>query len=313
MTMTKRMEWWVGIAFVVAGILLFFLSASSQAQVKATAPTTVTVTRFTVVDEGTVGKPDVVLVPGLTGSREVWAGEAKQLAPNYRLHLVQVNGFAGQSAGPNAKGEILPGIVEELHAYCGTLETKPVVIGHSLGGLLTLMLAAKYPADVKKIVIVDALPFLGAMFGPQLTPAMIKPQAEQMRDKIEKQDAEQRKASAQKSAERLVGNPAARPLVEKNSEDSDAHVMAEATFEALQTDVGPELAQIHVPALMLYPFDTTLKVSGAAETRDIDELYQGAYKSMPNVTTVRVDGARHFIMLDQPEKFDALVEKFLKE
>jgi pimeloyl-ACP methyl ester carboxylesterase len=69
-----------------------------------------------------------------------------------------------------------------------------------------------------------------------------------------------------------------------------------------------------VPALMLYPFDTTLKVSGAAaETRDIDELYQGAYKTMPNVTTVRVDGARHFIMLDQPEKFDALVEAFLKQ
>jgi pimeloyl-ACP methyl ester carboxylesterase len=307
--MTKRIEWWLGMAFVVAGILLFFLSALSQAQVKAAAPTT----RFTVVDQGTVGKPDVVLVPGLTSSREVWAGEAKLLAPNYRLHLVQVNGFAGQPAGPNATGEILPAIVDELHAYCGTLETKPVMIGHSLGGLLTLMLAAKYPADVKKIVIVDALPFLGAMFGAQLTPAIIKPQAEQMRDKIEKQDADQRKTSTQKSAEKLVGNPEARPLVERNSEDSDAHVMAEATFEALQTDMRPELAQIHVPALMLYPFDTTLKVSGAAETRDIDELYQGAYKPMPNVTTVRVDGSRHFIMLDQPEKFDALVEKFLKQ
>ena len=304
--MTKRMQWLVAAALVVGGIVL--LCASSRAQVKAAAPA-----RFTVVDQGTVGKPDVVLLPGLTSSREVWAGEAKLLAPNYRLHLVQVNGFAGQPAGPNATGEILPAIVDELHAYCETLNTKPVVIGHSLGGLLALMLAKKYPADTKKIVIVDSLPFLGMLFGPQLTPAMIKPQAEQMRDKIEQQDADKRKASAQQTAEKLVLTPEKRSLVEMNSVDSDARVVAEATFEDLQTDLRPDLAEIKVPALMLYPFDSTLKVSGAAATRDVDELYQAAYKPMPNVTTIRVDGSRHFIMLDQPEKFDGLVEGFLKQ
>lgn len=114
MTKTEMMQWFAAVVFVVCGILL--LCAPSTAQVKAALPT-----RFTVVDEGTEGKPDVVLVPGLTSSREVWAGEAKRLAPNYRLHLVQVNGFAGQAAGPNATGEILPAIVDELHAYCAGL------------------------------------------------------------------------------------------------------------------------------------------------------------------------------------------------
>ncbi|HXM13367.1 MAG TPA: alpha/beta hydrolase [Terriglobales bacterium] len=306
MMMTKLMQWMATMTFVVGGILL--PCAPSQAQVKAAAPT-----RFTVVDEGTKGKPDVVLVPGLTSSRKVWAGEAELLAPNYRLHLMQLNGFAGQPAGPNATGEILPAIVDEMHAYCETLRAKPVVIGHSLGGLLALMLAAKYPADVTKIVIVDSLPFLGMMFGPQITPATIKPQAEQMRDKLEQQDADKQKASAKQTAEKLVLNPEGRTLVENNSEDSDTHVVAEAMYEDLQTDMRQGLAEIKAPALMLYPFDPTLKVSGAAATRDVDELYQGAYKSMPNVTTVRVDGSRHFIMLDQPEKMDGLVEAFLKQ
>jgi len=297
--MTKMMQWLAAVAFVVSGFPLLCV-----AQVKAALPT-----RFTVVDEGTAGRPDVVLVPGLTSSREVWAGEAKRLAPHYRLHLVQVNGFAGQPAGPNATGEILPAIVDELHAYCAGLSTKPVVIGHSLGGLLTLMLAAKYPNDVKKIVLVDSLPFLGMMFGPQMTPDMIRPQAEQMQDKIEKQDADKRKAGAERSAETLVLNPEGRPLVRKNSEDSDAHVVAKAMFEDLQTDMRPELAKISTPTLMLYPFDSTLKVNG---TQGVDELYQGAYKSMPNVTVLRVDGSRHFVMLDQPKKFDEFVEDFLK-
>lgn len=111
-----------------------------------------------------------------------------------------------------------------------------------------------------------------------------------------------------RSAETLALNPEGRLLVEKNSEDSDAHVVAEAMFEDLQTDLRPELAKINTTTLLLYPVDATLKVNG---TQRVDELYQGAYKPMPNVIVLRVDGSRHFIMLDQAEKLDELVEKFL--
>jgi pimeloyl-ACP methyl ester carboxylesterase len=41
-------------------------------------------------------------------------------------------------------------------------------------------------------------------------------------------------------------------------------------------------------------------------------MVRDGYKSMPNVTLVRVDGSRHFIMYDQPEKMDAAMEPFLK-
>jgi pimeloyl-ACP methyl ester carboxylesterase len=305
----KILQWLVKAVLVLAGVTFLVQPIDGQAVVaKPFVPT-----RFTVVDEGTVGKPDVVLLPGLTSSREVWAEEAKRLAPNYRLHLVQVNGFDGAPAGPNVTGEILPGIVEELHLYCAGLQTTPVLIGHSLGGLLTLMLADKYPADVRKMVIVDTLPFLGMTFGPDATPGSLKPQAERLREIIEHQTTEQRTAGAERTADKLALNPEAHTLLARNSEDSDAHVVAEATFEDLQTDLRAQLASIKAPTLMLYPFDPTLTRAGETPNPEmIDELYQGAYKSMPGATAVRVDGSRHFIMLDQPEKFDAMVEEFLK-
>jgi hypothetical protein len=59
MTKTEKMQWFAAVVLVVGGILL--LCAPSTAQMKTAVPT-----RFTVVDEGTEGKPDVVLVPGLT-------------------------------------------------------------------------------------------------------------------------------------------------------------------------------------------------------------------------------------------------------
>ncbi len=137
----KVMQWLATTALVVAGIVLLMKPMSAHAQAAAGAGATFVPTRFTVVDEGTVGKPDVVLIPGLSSSRSVWDAEAKLLAPNYRMHLVQVDGFAGAPAGVNATGPMLPGIVEELHGYIAAAGMKPVVVGHSLGGLLALMLA----------------------------------------------------------------------------------------------------------------------------------------------------------------------------
>lgn len=143
-------------------------------------------TRFTVVDQGTVGKPDVLLIPGLSSSRTVWDAEATKLAPKFRLHLVQVDGFAGQAAGANADStDLLPAIVEELHGYLASEHMHAEVMGHSLGGLLALMLAAKYPGDVNKMVIVDALPFSSLMYSPEATAENVKPYAEMARAQMQ--------------------------------------------------------------------------------------------------------------------------------
>ena len=61
------------------------------------------------------------------------------------------------------------GVVEELHGYIAAAGMHPVVVGHSLGGLLALMLADKYPGDVRKMVIVDTLPFYAVLFNPDAT------------------------------------------------------------------------------------------------------------------------------------------------
>lgn len=51
--------------------------------------------------------PDVILIPGLTGHREEWWGDVVEtLDDRYRLHLVQVNGFAGTAPGANVEGPV---------------------------------------------------------------------------------------------------------------------------------------------------------------------------------------------------------------
>jgi pimeloyl-ACP methyl ester carboxylesterase len=266
-------------------------------------------TRFTVIDAGTIAKPDVVLIPGLASSRAVWDAEAKLLAPNYRLHLVQIDGFAGTPAGPNANGTILPAVVEELHAYIVANKMHPVVIGHSLGGLLALMLADKYPEDLRKLVIVDSLPYYAVIFNPAATVETTKPQAEAMRQQIIATSAADFAAMQPASAAMLVKSDDGKKAVAASAVASDRAVFANAMYEDLETDLRGDVATIKTPALMLYPYDATLEGPDPAMT---DALYTSAYKKMPNVELTRIDDSRHFIMYDQPAKLDAAVEAFLK-
>jgi pimeloyl-ACP methyl ester carboxylesterase len=251
----------------------------------------------------------VILIPGLASSREVYAAEAKLLAPKYRLHLVQIAGFAGQPAGPNASGPILGPVVEELHKYIADnhLEHSPV-IGHSMGGLLALMLADAHPGDAGKLLIVDALPFYGLVFDPAATVEALHGQAQAMHDALIAMPAEQFAASQPLFSARLVASPDGQKAVSASSIASDRTVFANAMLEDLGTDLRPRLANIKTPAMVLYPY------SAAQGTQaEVAALYTNAYKGMPNVQFTRIDDSQHFIMYDQPAAFHAAVVRFLEQ
>jgi pimeloyl-ACP methyl ester carboxylesterase len=302
----RILQWLATAALVVAGVMLLVVPVRAQgtADAKAFVPT-----RFTVVDEGTVGKPDVVLIPGLASSRTVWDAEAKLLVPNYRLHLVQVDGFAGTPAGPNATGLFLPAVVEELHHYIVTRGMQPVVIGHSLGGLWAMMLADKYPADVRKMVIVDTLPYYAVLFNAAVTVEEMKPQAEVMRQQILAVPADQYAAMQGGMMAAMSNSAEGQKAATASSLSSDRAVVAEAMYEDLLTDLRGDVGTIKTPTMVLYEDDATSKMPDPAV---YETTIKAAYQPMPNVTLVKVDGSRHFIMYDQPAKLDAAVEGFLK-
>lgn len=298
--MKKTLQWIAAAALVAAGVALLEGQAKAQA---AGVPT-----RFTVTDAGTAGKPDVVLIPGLASSKAVWDVEVKLLAPEYRLHVLQVGGFAGAPVAGNDKLPMLPGIVDELHAYIVAKKMHPVVIGHSLGGLLAMMLTSAHPEDVSKLVIVDSLPFYSVLFMPGATVDAVQPMAEQMKAQLIGAPQDAFAGVAAQTAAGMVKTAEMQKPVAQWSIESDRTVMANAVAEDMTTDLREAVAKIKTPTLMLYPFDASAK----AELGKVEGIYQTAYKPMPNVKLVRVDDSRHFIMYDQPAKMHEAIAAFLK-
>jgi pimeloyl-ACP methyl ester carboxylesterase len=252
--------------------------------------------------------PDVVLIPGLACSTAVWDGTVARLQGRYRLHLVQVAGFAGAPSGPNAQGPVLQPVVDAIDAYIRTNKLKsPRVIGHSMGGLMGMMLAIQHPGDVNKLMIVDSLPFFSVLFGANDASGAAF-QAGLMRDSILAESQEAYVQGEEGFLQSLVKSPEGLREAAKWASASDKSVVARAMYEVATTDIRRKLREIKSQVTMLYPWDAS---SGYAESA-VDDLYHQNFASLPQKKLVRIDGSYHFIMLDQPEKFEAQVEAFLK-
>jgi pimeloyl-ACP methyl ester carboxylesterase len=263
-------------------------------------------TRFTVTVEGQ--GPDVILIPGLASSRAVWDAEAAKLKGRYRLHLIQLKGFGGEPAGPNATGPVLQPTADEIHQYMVDNHlTDAPVIGHSMGALMGLLIAEQHPDDIKRLLIVDALPFLPTLLvGPNATVAQVEPQAGGIRDRIVKGSQEAFAAGEESQVAALVKSPEGRALATAMAKASDHVVVGQALYDDLTTDARPGLAKVKAKVVVLYAFDAV-----GMPTTMIDDLWKTAYGAIPGVKLVRIDGSFHFIMYDQPDAFDRETQAFL--
>ncbi|MBX9882670.1 MAG: alpha/beta hydrolase [Sphingomonas sp.] len=262
--------------------------------------------RFTVTVEG--AGPDVILIPGLGSPRAVWDGTRAALKGRYRLHLIELKGFGGGDPGPNLSGPILPALVEQLNAYIVANRLKaPAVVGHSLGGLTALLLAKAHPESVGKVMVVDALPWIGTIFAPPgATLAQVEPFVAQQRAAFAARYGQPAdKAASAANAARLALTPAAQAQVAAWSDAADPRVVGQALYEDFMTDLRGDLGAIKTPITIVYPY------SPAVPRERADALYRGEYAKAPKISFVAVEGAYHFVMLDQPEVFAKALVDFL--
>lgn len=272
--------------------------------------------RITVLEEGT--GPDVVLIPGLSTPRAVWEPVAAQLKDRYRLHLVQIRGF-GDDAGINAEGPVLEPMMKEAADYiddCITDQGRPApaIIGHSMGGLTGLMIAARAPQEVGKLMIVDAVPFIGTIFFPGATVEIMKPQAEAMAGAMRTQLASgwpEGPISDPGEASpmgRMSRSAEGRIQVSEWTRASDTRVIAQVFYEVMTTDMRGELAGVQAPVTLLYAQDDSAMPAAMAKA-----AFEPQYAGTPQFEAEMIADSRHFIMLDQPEAFAKAVEAFLAE
>ena len=264
---------------LLSGLALAFANAPAAAQ--RFQPT-----RFSVE---VIGRgPDVILIPGLTSGREVWRPIASA-GPGYRYHLIQVSGFAGEAARGNRAGPVVGPVANELARYIADRRlVRPAIIGHSMGGTLAMMVAARRPELVGKLMVVDMYPQPAGLLGG--TAQSFSPFADIM---------------ASPGGRRLFANLMGAFSPPDVAGRSDPDVVGRAVHDLAATDLTGELPNIRAPFTIVYASpDPQARVA-------LDRSFTRAYVAARHPRFVRIDGSGHMVMLDQPARLRAAIREFL--
>jgi pimeloyl-ACP methyl ester carboxylesterase len=170
------------------------------------------------------------------------------------------------------------------------------------------MLAARHPDLVGRLMVVDMIPFMGAMFGPPGTTAeSVKPVADQVYAAQSAAPRDQYLTQAKASVTGMIQTEAARTGPLRDVEASDQQVSASAFRELIVTDLRPELSKITAPVEVLYVKFNDPRMTDAIT----DAVYQMSFATLPGAKLKRIDDSAHFIMLDQPQAFYGDLDAFL--
>ena len=106
------------------------------------------------------GEP-IVLLHGYAETSHMWRPLMKELAKTNTVIAPDMRG-AGSSAAPEG-GYRKADLAKDIHALTDSLKLGPIkLVGHDIGLMVAYAYAAQYPAEVKRIVLMDAfLPGVG--------------------------------------------------------------------------------------------------------------------------------------------------------
>lgn len=256
------------------------------------------------------GPRALVLIPGLASGGWVWQETVRAFAGSHTVYVVTLPGFDGRPAVAGDPLDAARGALLELIAARRLV--KPALVGHSLGGMLALMLAADEPGRIGAVVSLDGLPVMPRT--EDLPPEQRAPLADRTRAQMAAL-AGPAFLAQQRQYMRSIG------MVDMGKADDAARLTARSDPQAVAAHVGavlardlrPRLPAIAAPVLVLAPWyapDTARQgISSLEKLAYYRELMTGTRQ----LEVAAIDNARHFAMLDQPRAFNDALGQFLNK
>jgi 3-oxoadipate enol-lactonase len=253
--------------------------------------------RFGYEAAGNPASPPLVFLHGIGGAARAWRGQLEAFKDRYRTIAWDMPGYGGSAPLPSVSIASLADALQDFLHQVGAI--KPILVGHSIGGMIVQQLLAKNPDIAGAVVLAQTSPafgkpdgdwqksFIGARLGPldrgetmvSLAPTLVKELAGDDPD------------------------PSGMDL----ARDSMASV-PEATYRATMLalmgfDLRSALKDISVPTLLL---------SGSKDNNAPAPMMAKMASYIASATYVELEGVGHLANLERPGAFNAALDQFLK-
>ena len=219
----------------------------------------------------------MILIHGLSGSSRWWVRNIRVLAEQYQLYLLDLPGFGSMGHLPQryTLDEIASGIVLWMEAV-GIKQAH--LVGHSMGGYISLWIAASYPERIQCLVLVSpaGIPHIRSLTGYML-PLLRALRSFNLRFFF---------------------------ILISDSLRAGPRAIVRAAQDLLTKDIRDCLKDISAPTLLVWGEHDSLvpPVFGDMLSREISHAH-----------LLILRNAGHVSMFDQPEAFNAAVLAFLAD
>jgi pimeloyl-ACP methyl ester carboxylesterase len=253
---------------------------------------------------GTPGCPVLVLVHGGAAHANWWSHLAPWLAETHRVVALDLSGHGDSSWRDTYRPELWADevlAVAESQAPAG--EARPVVVGHSMGGFVTIVAAARHGASLEGAIVLDApvrRPDPESEEGRRRGPNMFR--APKTYPDLEEAMGHFHLVPPQPATHPWLLDHVARHSLRETPDGwtwkFDPRMFAHRSGPNRPSDFGPELARAAC-RLAIVNGERSAIVDDEVIAH-MQELVGGSPASAAGVPFVKVPDAHHHLLLDQP-------------
>ena len=238
------------------------------------------------------GSPTLIFIHGWCSNLDHWEPQARSFASRHRVLRVDLRGH-GRSDAPE-RGYSIRQFAADVAALAGSLRVRgAVVAGHSMGRLVAIELAGRHPRVAKAVVLADPALGIGRPRGPVDESPIVRElrgpgypaPVTQFYERLFSEAKDRRLAA------RVVADAARTPQ----------HVALGAmrAFRIFWNSAAAGGKRVKQPVL-------TVVASDSPVTSEAQRML------LPDGQFAQVVGAGHFLQLEAPEQFNAMLRRFIQ-
>jgi pimeloyl-ACP methyl ester carboxylesterase len=237
----------------------------------------------------------MVLSHGYTDNGLCWTDLALAMEKKYDVIMYDLRGH-GLSEAPATGYDINDNVADIVGLIKALKLSKPVIIGHSLGGSIAAIVAAQYPDIPKKVVLIDPPGLLKPLFEPGEAMNRARNWFTSDMNNLKKLSKEELiKIASQR-------HPAISEAARGRWADSKMQMRPQIVDSVLTIPpLMPYLSKVTIPTLIL-----KADANDAVRKMEID-----AASTQHNIIIYHVRGAGHLVHLEKPEESLAVLNDFL--